>query len=85
MTEEQIEINYNKYLDTKIRITEIAGGIKHPTFQYLKLLLVEKGFSLREFWIVFWLVRRLGSVKPVLKFYLTGVIMWNGINRKMRS
>ena len=48
MTEEQIEINYNKYLDTKIRITEIAGGIKHPTFQYLKLLLVEKGFNINE-------------------------------------
>ena len=48
MTEEQIEINYNKYLDTKIRITEIAGSIKHPTFQYLKLLLVEKGFNINE-------------------------------------
>ena len=48
MTEEQIEINYNKYLDTKIRITEIAGGIKRPTFQYLKLLLVEKGFNINE-------------------------------------
>ncbi len=48
MTEEQIEITYNKYLDTKIRITEIASGIKNPTFQYLKLLLVEKGFNINE-------------------------------------
>ena len=48
MTEGQIEVTYNKYLDTKIRITEIAGGIKHPTFQYLKLLLVENGFNINE-------------------------------------
>ncbi|MCR5456432.1 MAG: putative DNA binding domain-containing protein [Bacteroidales bacterium] len=48
MTEQQIEITHNKYLDSKVRITEIVGTIKQPTFQYLKLLLTEKGFTIND-------------------------------------
>lgn len=48
MTEEQINIVHNKYLDSKVKITEIASAIKSPSFQYLKLLLTEKGFSINE-------------------------------------
>lgn len=48
MTEEQIAVTHNKYLDSKVRITEIASGVKNPTFQYLKLLLTEKGFYINE-------------------------------------
>ena len=48
MTEDQINIVHNKYLDSRVRITEIVGGIKNPTFQYLKLLLTEKGFTINE-------------------------------------
>ncbi len=48
MTEEQINLTHNKYLDSKTKITEIASGIKAPTFQYLKLLLIEKGFNINE-------------------------------------
>ena len=35
-------------MDSKVRITEIPGRIKNPTFQYLKLLLTEKGFTINE-------------------------------------
>ena len=48
MTEEQINIVHNKYLDSKVKITEIPSRINSPTFQYLKLLLVEKGFTINE-------------------------------------
>ncbi len=48
MTEEQINIVYNKYLDSKVKITEIPIREKNLTFQYLKLLLTEKGFSINE-------------------------------------
>ncbi len=48
MTEEQINIVYNKYLDSKVKITEIPIRAKNLTFQYLKLLLTEKGFSINE-------------------------------------
>ena len=48
MSEEQINILHNKYLDSKVRITEIPGRIKNPTFQYLKLLLTEKGYTVNE-------------------------------------
>lgn len=48
MTEQQIEITHNKYLDSKVRITEITGAIKKPTFQYLKLLLTEKGLTIND-------------------------------------
>ena len=48
MTEEQINLIHNKYLDTKVRITEIASEIKKPTFQYLKLLLTEKGYNIND-------------------------------------
>ena len=48
MTEDQINIVHNKYLDSRVRITEIVGGVKNPTFQYLKLLLTEKGFTINE-------------------------------------
>ena len=44
MTEEQINTVHNKYLDAKVKITEIPSCLNNPTFQYLKLLLVEKGF-----------------------------------------
>ena len=40
MTEEQINIVHNKYLDSKVKITEISSSIKSPSFQYLKLLLI---------------------------------------------
>ena len=48
MTEEQITLTHNKYLDSRIRITEIASGIKNPSFQYLKLLLTEKGITIND-------------------------------------
>ena len=48
MTEEQIRIVHNKYLDATAKITEITCRINHPTFQYLKLLLTEKGFTINE-------------------------------------
>ena len=48
MTEEQITTAYNKYLDSKIKITEIASRMENPSFQYLKLLLTEKGFTINE-------------------------------------
>lgn len=48
MTEEQINIVHTKYLDSKVKITEIASDIEKPTFQYLKLLLTEKGFTINE-------------------------------------
>ena len=48
MTEEQIRITHNKYLDSKVRITEIPSRMKNPTFQYLKLLLTEKGYTINE-------------------------------------
>lgn len=48
MTEQQIETVHNKYLDAKIKITEIASGKKKLTFQYLKLLLTEKSISINE-------------------------------------
>ena len=48
MTEQQITITHNKYLDSKVKITEMAGGIKNPTFKYLKLLLTEKGYTINE-------------------------------------
>jgi predicted HTH transcriptional regulator len=48
MTEDQIMVVHNKYLDSKVKITEIAGGIQNPSFQYLKLLLAEKGFTVNE-------------------------------------
>lgn len=44
MTEEQINTVHNKYLDAKVKITEIPSCLNNPTFQYLKLLLVETGF-----------------------------------------
>ena len=44
MTEEQINTVHNKYLDAKVKITEIPSRLNNPTFQYLKLLLVETGF-----------------------------------------
>ena len=48
MTEEQIRIVHNKYLDATAKITEIASRTKNPTFQYLKLMLVEKGYTINE-------------------------------------
>lgn len=48
MTEQQIITTHNKYLDSKVKITEIESRITSPTFQYLKLLLVEKGFTINE-------------------------------------
>lgn len=48
MTEQQIITTHNKYLDSKVKITEIERRITSPTFQYLKLLLVEKGFTINE-------------------------------------
>ena len=48
MTEEQINKVHNKYLDSKAKITEIASSIEAPTFQYLKLLLTERGFTVNE-------------------------------------
>ena len=48
MTEEQIIAVHNKYLDSKVKITEIASRIENPSFQYLKLLLTEKGFTVNE-------------------------------------
>ena len=48
MTEEQIRIVHNKFLDASARITEIASRTKNPTFQYLKLMLVEKGYTINE-------------------------------------
>ena len=48
MTEEQIILAHNKYLDSRLKITEIAGRIKEPTFQYLKLLLTEKRYTVNE-------------------------------------
>ena len=48
MTEEQIVAVHNKYLDSKVKITEIASRIENPTFRYLKLLLTEKGFTINE-------------------------------------
>ena len=48
MTEEQIRITHNKYLDSKVRITEIPSRMKNPTFQYLKLLLTEKGYTIND-------------------------------------
>ncbi len=48
MTEQQINLAHNRYLDSKVKITEIASRIKNPTFQYLKLLLTEKGLNVNE-------------------------------------
>ncbi|MBP5584259.1 MAG: putative DNA binding domain-containing protein [Bacteroidales bacterium] len=48
MTEAQINQVHNKYLDSQVKITEIESGIKNPTFQYLKLLLTEKGYTINE-------------------------------------
>ena len=48
MTEEQINIIHNKYLGSKVKITEIPIRTKNLTFQYLKLLLTEKGFTINE-------------------------------------
>ncbi|MBQ3657917.1 MAG: putative DNA binding domain-containing protein [Bacteroidales bacterium] len=48
MTEQQITITHNKYLDSAVKITEIESRITAPTFQYLKLLLTEKGFTINE-------------------------------------
>ena len=48
MTEEQINTVHIKYLDSKIKITEIESDVINPTFQYLKLLLTEKGFNINE-------------------------------------
>ena len=48
MTEEQITLTQNKYFDSKVKITEIESNIQTLTFQYLKLLLIEKGFSINE-------------------------------------
>ena len=48
MTEEQIRITHNKHLDSKVRITEIPSRMKTPTFQYLKLLLTEKGYTIND-------------------------------------
>ena len=48
MTEEQINTVHNKYLDAKVKITEIPSRIKNPTYQYLKLLLVEKELFINE-------------------------------------
>lgn len=48
MTEQQITLTHNKYLDSTVKITEIESRITTPTFQYLKLLLTEKGFTINE-------------------------------------
>ena len=48
MTEDQIIAVHNKYLGSKVKITQIASRIEKPSFQYLKLLLVEKGFTINE-------------------------------------
>ena len=48
MTEDQINLTHNKYLNINAKITEIASRIKNPTFQYLKLLLTEKGYTINE-------------------------------------
>ena len=48
MTEQQINLAHNRYLDSKVKITEIASRIKNPTFQYLKLLLTETGLNVNE-------------------------------------
>lgn len=48
MTEEQINTVHNKYLLASAKITEIESSVENPTFQYLKLMLAEKGFSINE-------------------------------------
>ncbi|MBP5447775.1 MAG: putative DNA binding domain-containing protein [Treponema sp.] len=48
MTEDQINSAHNRYLLASAKITEIASDIEKPTFQYLKLMLAEKGFSVNE-------------------------------------
>lgn len=48
MTEEQINLAHNRFLDSRLKITEIVSRIKSPTFQYLKLLLTEKGLNVNE-------------------------------------
>ena len=48
MTEEQINSIHNKYLISSSKITEIESRIQSPSFQYLKLLLTEKGFNINE-------------------------------------
>lgn len=48
MTEEQINTIHNKYLNSKVKITEIPARTKNLTFQYLKLLLAEKNFTINE-------------------------------------
>ena len=48
MTEEQINLVHNRFLVSRAKITEMASRIQSPTFQYLKLLLTEKGLNLNE-------------------------------------
>lgn len=48
MSEKQIETTHNKFLNLKNKITEIPTRQKNLTFQYLKLLLVEKGLTINE-------------------------------------
>ena len=48
MTEQQIENAHNRYLATKTSITEMASKMKTFTFQYLRMMLVEKGLNVNE-------------------------------------
>lgn len=48
MTEQQIENTHSKYLSSKMSITEIASKMKTFTFQYLRMMLVEKGLNINE-------------------------------------
>lgn len=48
MTEEQIERAHNRYLSTKVSITEIRSRQKTFSFQMLKMMLTEKGLNLND-------------------------------------
>lgn len=48
MTEYQIEAAHLKYLTARADITEIVGKTVNPTFQYLKIMLVEKQFTVND-------------------------------------
>jgi len=48
MTEEQIERTHIRYLTSKVSITEIASRMKTFGFQFLKMMMMEKGMSVNE-------------------------------------
>ena len=48
MTERQIDLAQQKYWSSRIKITEIEGSVKNPTFKYLRLLLSEQGYNISD-------------------------------------